>query len=131
MTLFFVDTNIFMYAIGEDHSHKEPSQEIVRKILKGELDCAINTEVLQEVLYRYTAIGKPKIGFQLFDTLIITFQRIWPVEKEDLLEARKIQERHQIKTRDALHAATMKRNDVASLYSYDTDFDRIPGIRRV
>ncbi|MBI2345306.1 MAG: type II toxin-antitoxin system VapC family toxin [Deltaproteobacteria bacterium] len=131
MAITFIDTNIFMYAIGASHPHKAPSTHLVQKILAQQVEAAINTEVLQEVLYRYTAIGKPGIGYQLFDTLIATFGEIWPVDKEDAIAARKLQERYAIKPRDAIHAATMRHNGVTTLYSYDTDFDKIPGFKRI
>lgn len=126
----FIDTNIFMYAIGGHHPHKAPSEHVIQQIVAGELEAVINTEVLQEILYRYSAIGKPQIGFQLFDTLIETFAIIWSVEKEDVVQARTLQAKYGIKTRDAVHTATMQRNAVTTLYSYDTDFDTIPGIQR-
>ncbi len=131
MSLSFIDTNIFMYAIGVSHSCKEPCERLVQRILEGEVEGIINTEVLQEILYRYSSIGKHKIGYQLFDTLIDTFPMIWPVEKEDVVIARQLQQKSDIKTRDAIHVATMKRNDVNILYSYDKDFDRIAGIKRL
>ena len=131
MSLIYLDTHIFMYAIGAEHPFKDPSERLMRKVLDNEIKAIINTEVLQEVLYRYSAIGKPKIGFQLFDTLLGTFPIVWPVVREDLIEARRLQEKYAVKTRDAIHAATMKRNGVHELYSFDTDFDRIPGIRRM
>lgn len=131
MGLVFIDTNIFMYAVGGKHPHKEPSEKIIQKIVAGELEGVINTEVLQEVLYRYAAIDKPKIGFQLFDTMIGTFPIIWSIEREDMIHARRIQERQGVKTRDAIHAATMKRNEVTMIYSFDTDFDRISELKRL
>lgn len=127
----FIDTNIFMYAIGAEHPFKRPSEKVIRKALDGEIEAVINTEVLQEVLYRYSAIGKPKIGYDLFDTIVGTFATIWPVAREDLVDARRLQEKCSIKTRDAIHAATMKRNGVNGLFSFDSDFDRIPAIRRM
>lgn len=131
MPLAFIDTNIFMYAIGGDHANKEPSQNIVDQLVENRIEGAINVEVLQEVLYRYSAIGRPKVGYELFDTLVHTFSIIWPIEKGDLTEARRLQERHGVKTRDAIHAATMKRNGVNTLYSFDRDFDRVPGLQRI
>ncbi len=131
MPASFIDTNIFMYAIGGDHPHKNPSQKIVEQVVDGELEGVINTEVLQEILYRYGAIGKPKIGFKLFDTLVNTFSTIWPIEREDLIQARKLQETQGIKIRDAIHAATMNQHHVTTIYSFDTDFDRIPFLKRI
>src|SRR3990167_5245542 len=118
MTVHFIDTNIFMYAVGAEHPFKAPSQKIVQMISEEKIQGVINAEVLQEVLYRYTAIGKPKIGFELFETLIKTFPVIWSVSKEDVIEAKKFQEKFKIRTRDAIHAATMRRNGVSAIYSY-------------
>lgn len=129
--IFFIDTNIFMYAIGTSHPFKEKAQALIRLIGEGTIKGAINTEVLQEVLYRYSSIGKSKIGYQLFEMLTETFHHVWPVFKEDLIEARTMQEKYSVKTRDAIHAATMFRNGVNRLYSFDTDFDRIPRLKRL
>lgn len=131
MRATFIDTNIFMYAIGVDHPCKKPSIKVVQSVLSGELQAAINTEVLQEILYRYTAIGKSRIGYELFDTVVSTFSEIWSVTREDVLLARKIQEKRRIKTRDAIHAATMQNHHVTQVISFDQDFDRIPGITRI
>ena len=129
--IHFIDTNIFMYAVGQTHPYKDPSQMLINRILQNEVAAATNTEVLQEILYRYTAIDRVKVGFDLVDTILDTFPLIWPVTKEDVGLARRLQARFHIKTRDAIHAATMKNNTVTHLYSYDADFDRLPGINRV
>ncbi|MDO8519986.1 MAG: type II toxin-antitoxin system VapC family toxin [Deltaproteobacteria bacterium] len=131
MALSFIDTNIFMYSVGQAHPFKEPSEAVIRGILNGEIEGVINAEVLQEVLYRYSSIGKSKIGYNLFDTMVNTFSQIWVIEKEDAVEARKMMEKLGIKTRDAIHAATMKRNGVTSIYSFDSDFDDIAWIKRI
>lgn len=131
MDAVFIDTCIFMYAVGADHPHKAPSIAAIQRVLSEELRGVLNTEVLQEILYRYSAIGKPRIGYDLFDTISTTFTTIWPITLEDVRLARHIQEKRRIKTRDAIHASTMQHHKVASVISYDTDFDRIPGIRRI
>lgn len=128
--LEFVDTNVFMYAIGAVHPAKDPCQRLVESITNAERKAIINVEVLQEVLYRYTAIGKAKIGFDLFDTLIQTFAVIWPITREDLIEAKSLQRKYSLKTRDAIHVATMRRHGVTLIWSYDSDFDRVSGIER-
>lgn len=131
MNLVFIDSNIFMYAIGASHPYKTPSENLIRKIVEGQISAATDVEVLQEILYRYGAIGKSKLGYDLFDQILLTLTMIWSVEKEDLVIARKIQEKHDLKTRDAIHIATMTRHHVQTLYSYDKDFDRFPSIKRL
>ncbi len=131
MSLAFIDSNIFMYAVGAPHPYKVPSENVIRKILSGQISGVTNVEVLQEILYRYGAIRKPKLGYEVFDQIILTFRLIWPIETEDLIMARKLQEKHDLKTRDALHIATMVRYHVKTLYSYDKDFDRFKTIKRL
>ncbi len=131
MSLFFIDTNIFMYAIGKSHAFKEPCMSLLNRVESGEVAAVTNTEVLQEILYRYEAIHLPKVGYALFDQITDTFPVIWSVEKEDLLLARQWVEKNHVKTRDAIHAATMKRYQVSELYSFDSDFDRFSFVKRL
>ena len=106
-------------------------QQLIELISTDKIKAAINTEVLQEILYRYTAIDKISLGFELFDTICRTFETIWPITKADLKLARKLQEQYALKTRDAIHAATMTHNQVQLLYSYDKAFDALPKIKRL
>ena len=131
MTLHFIDTNIFMYAIGSSHSFREPSQQLIRMIQEEKIKAIINVEILQEVLYRYHAINKAQIGYDLFEMLLQSFPVIWSVSKEDLLEAKKIQEKYNIKIRDAIHAATMKSNGITRLISTDKEFDHVDIVIRI
>jgi predicted nucleic acid-binding protein len=48
-----VDTNVPMYAAGKSHHLKEPCQRVILAIAKGELNAVTDTEVFQEILYRY------------------------------------------------------------------------------
>lgn len=65
MSAVFVDTNIFIYASGAPSPYKKPAEEILIKIAKNQLKAVTNSEVLQEILYRYYAIKEPKKGFIL------------------------------------------------------------------
>ena len=99
----FIDTNIPMYAAGKDHSFKAPSISLLRAIADGELDAVADCEVFQEILHRYSALGRTEEGSELF-----------------LLFAR-----------DAIHAATMKANGLRVIYSYDRHFDDFSDIERL
>ncbi len=50
---------------------------------------------------------------------------------EDLWECRAILARHDVRPRDAIHAAVMLRTGVRTIVSYDRHFDELPGIDRV
>lgn len=130
--MLFVDTNIFMYAVGKDHPHKEPSLQFFRAVAEGDHEMAINAEVLQEILYRFWAIKKKNEGFELFDYAVKLADWIFPVDHEDAAKARELMGTlGNLPPRDALHAATMIRNKIATVVSYDQHLDLIRQIKRI
>jgi len=83
-------------------------------------------------LHRYTAIDKREaIGPALQVTLDIA-DDVFPIEHRDVMCAAEIaQNPAQLSARDALHIAIMERHGVRSIFSFDADFDRWPGLKRV
>jgi predicted nucleic acid-binding protein len=130
--LIFVDSNIPMYLIGAAHPHKAEAQVILERLIAGGQRLVTDAEVLQEILHRYAAIDKREaIGPALQVTLEIV-DEVMPIEKADVLRAGEIaQNRTLFSARDALHIAVMERYGIGSILSFDTDFDRWPGLRRI
>ena len=58
MPPLFVDTNVFIYAVGRDHPMKRPCVHVIKRIRDGGIVAVINTEIIQEILYRFRAIGQ-------------------------------------------------------------------------
>jgi hypothetical protein len=57
---------------------------------------------------------------------------VFPVEKLDVLRASEItQSGALLSARDAIHIAIMERQAIETILSFDSDFDRWPGLRRV
>ncbi len=128
----FIDTNIFLYAIGRDHPLKPPSVSTIQKIRDGSILAIINTEIIQEILYRFQSIKKLPTGIQLSKEAMLISSRILPVTQRDLLLAIELLELHpEVETRDAFHAATMMNNGVKEIISTDPHFDLIPGVNRI
>lgn len=66
------------------------------------------------------------------DTLYEIIETVIPVNEGDVLLAKDmILMNHRINARDAVHAACMKNNKIKTIFSFDTDFDHIPGIIRI
>ena len=128
----FVDSNIPMYLIGAAHPHKTDAQMILERLIAASERLVTDAEVLQEILHRYTAIDKRKaISLALQVTLDIVDEVI-PIEKADVLRAGEIsQNRARLSARDALHIAIMERHGIRSILSFDSDFDRWPGLQRI
>jgi len=130
--MIFVDSNVPMYLVGAPHPHKTDSQMLLERLIATGERLVTDAEVLQEILHRYTSIGKREaIGPALQTTLEIV-DEVFPIEKAEVLRAAEItQHRISMSARDAVHIAVMERHRVQSILSFDSDFDRWPGLRRI
>ena len=121
-----------MYPIGAAHPHKTEAQVILERLIAAGERLVTDAEVLQEILYRYTAIDRREaIGPALQATLGIVDEAI-PIEKAEVMRAGEIvQNRALMPARDAVHIAVMERHGIRSILSFDGDFDRWPGLHRL
>ena len=126
-----MDANIPMYVAGRDHEYKEPSTRFMRAVARRRVDAVIDVEILQEILYRYRAVRRTSTGFAVFDTVIATIPRIYPILLVDLRTSRAILAEYPgVEPRDAIHVAVMRRAGVRGIVSYDEHVDGIPGVDR-
>jgi predicted nucleic acid-binding protein len=130
--VILIDSSIPMYLVGAPHPRKTETQILLERLVAAGERMVTDAEVLQEILHRYTAIGRrDSIGPALQLTLNIA-DEIYPIEKADVLRAGEIvQSQIALAARDALHIAVMERHGVRSILSFDSDFDRWPGIQRI
>lgn len=130
--MILVDANILMYAAGASHPHKAPSVHVLEQIANGEVAATIDTEVLQEILHRYRAIGRWADGRLVFDLARRLFPAVLPVTAAVMDRARALLDADaSIMARDAVHAAVVLEQRLDAICSFDRDFDRITGIVRV
>jgi uncharacterized protein len=130
--VLLVDANVFMYAAGAAHEHKQPSVSFLSRVGRGELEVAVDAEVLQEVLHRYRALGRWPEGRRVFDLVRTIVPEVVPVDAGAVDAARALLDEHPgLSARDALHAAVVRLVRAGALVSYDTDFDGIEGVRRL
>jgi predicted nucleic acid-binding protein len=129
--VILVDANVIMYAAGAEHPHKRPSVALLDRVARGEVEATIDSEMLQEILHRYRAIGRWEDGRRVYDLARQLFRNVVPVTAEVLDRARRILDTdRRIMARDALHAAVVMAEGLEAVCSWDRDFDRIKGIVR-
>lgn len=132
MARVFLDTNIFLYAIGADSPHKKACRSVLMAVGKGEINGVTSSEVLQEVLHVRSRRVDLKDGIQATRAAAAMVAEVLTVTGEDVLAACRVLERHpQIAARDALHVAVMKASDIHTLISVDKDFDAVKDIKRI
>jgi hypothetical protein len=130
--VIFVDSNVPMYLVGAAHPHKLDAQRLLERHLAERTPLVTDAEVLQEILHRYVAIRRRDAIQPAFDALIAIVEEVYVVDTRAVERAKAIVlERAALSARDAIHVALMEQHGITRIASFDTGFDRIPGIRRI
>lgn len=120
-----------MYVAGRDHPLRDPARRFLERARDGEIEICTSTEVLQEILYRYAALQRRDLAAAVYDLFVQLCPVVLPVTLADTDRAKTLIVGHSlIGVRDALHAAVMLNNSVATIATFDTAFDEIRGITR-
>ena len=129
--MIFVDSNVPMYVAGRDHPLRDPARRFLERARAGEIDLCTSTEVLQEILYRYSALRRRDLAVSVYDLFSQLCPVVFPVTLADTDRAKALigADAH-IGVRDAIHAAVMLNNDVARVATFDEGFDVIAGVTR-
>jgi uncharacterized protein len=130
--VILVDSNILMCAAGVAHPHKQLSLEFLERVAEGEIEGVLDAEVLQEILHRYSAIGRSSDGRLVYDLARQIFPPVIPITSDVLDRARALLDDYEgLMARHALHAAVVEIHSLEAICSYDCDFDRVRTIRRL
>ena len=130
--MILLDANIFMYAAGEAHPNKAGSITLLERVVRGDIEAAADVEVLQEVLHRYRSIGRWADGRRVYDLARQIVSTWVSIDVATLDRARGLLEDDKsLSARDALHAAVYFEEGATAFYSFDKDFDRVPGLHRI
>ncbi len=130
--MIFVDSNIPMYLVGADHPNKTAARLRLEQAIVANEPLATDAEVLQELLHRYTAIGRREAIAPAWDALLGVVDVVHPIELDDVTRARRlVSAAPAISARDAVHLAVMQRRGMSRILTFDTGFDGILGIERL
>jgi uncharacterized protein len=130
--LIFIDSNIPMYLAGARHPLKSDAQLILERLVVARERLVTDAEVLQEILHRYTAIGRRESIGPAFQFILDVVDEVIPIDRTDVLRAGEIvQTRASMSARDAIHIAVMERHGIRSILTFDADFDHWPGLQRI
>lgn len=118
--MIFVDTNVFMYAVGRRHPLVEPARSFFATALAEETPLVTSTEVLQELLHAYLPADRLDDFDAAVELATSRTAEIWPIEPDDVRFARDLATRHVgLSARDLLHLATCLRREVDGIETFD------------
>ena len=130
----FLDVNVPMYAAGKPHLFKEACTWILTQIAAGELLAAIDTEIIQEILYRYGALQEWKLATTMAISVLDLVPVVYPVTPADIALTVSLFEQYApkgVRARDLIHVAVMRNNGLTKIISTDAHFDQIAGVTRL
>lgn len=118
--MIFVDTNVFMYFVGSPHPHQRAAQNFFRRAQREETPLYTSAEVLQEMVHVYTSRRR----MEMLNAALLLIDRygvvVWPLEREDVLAAARLSERHpELSARDLCHLASCRRRGVRQIMTFD------------
>lgn len=115
----FVDSNVFVYAVGRAHPLRETAQMYLRERLDQNVPMITSAEVLQELLHVYLPVGRTETldaALRLAADLTSTL----PVDESDVRAARDLATSQPgLGARDLLHLAVCRRYGASELLSFD------------
>ncbi len=129
--MIFVDSNVPMYVAGRDHPLREPARRFLERARAGDIEICTSTEVLQEILYRYSALKRRDLAASVYDLFSQLCPVVLPVTLADTDRAKALVVSHEaLSVRDAVHAAVMLNNSLSRIATFDAGFDAVEGVTR-
>lgn len=128
----FVDTNIFLRYLTKDEplAYKR-CREVFRKATEDKMTLLTSAMVIAELIWTLLSYYKvPKAEVIEKISIIISTKNLFIADKEILADALVLYSRKNIDFIDAYNAIFMTRHGLDRIYSYDTDFDTVEGIKR-
>lgn len=129
----FLDTNIFLrYLIKADPVKYETCKEIFKKAVEGKIILATSGLVIAELIWTLLSYYKvPKGNIIEKVSIIVSTESIYIPERNIIIDALVLYSSKSIDYIDAYNAVFMKYHSIDEIYSYDSDYDLLDGIKRL
>ena len=118
--MIFVDTNVFMYAVGRPHSLKSLAREFFFEANESGTPLCTSAEVLQELAHVYLPAGRLLVFDAAMMLIASAVVEVWPLEAADVTLARQLHDRYpDLQSRDLCHLASCRRRGVRQIMTFD------------
>lgn len=118
--MIFVDTSVFMYAVGRPHALQTSAQHFFVKANLKETKLCTSAEVMQELAHAYMPTGRLQTFDAALDLIVSAPVEVWPLEGADVALARQLHERYPaLQARDLCHLASCRRRGVREIKTFD------------
>ena len=129
----FVDTNIFLRFLLADHPRQSPAcKKLFERAQAGRVRLVTLPIVIAEIAWVLSSFYKEsakEVARKL--RIILLFEGLDVPHRDALLSATQVFESRGIDFIDAYVSSWLKLEKSNQIYSYDRDFDKVEGIKRV
>jgi predicted nucleic acid-binding protein len=118
--MIFVDSNVFIYAVGRSHPLKAEAQRFfMDSRTKGEI-LVTSAEVLQELLHVYLPVERMETLDAALTLATQGVDRVIPIDSTEVLHARDLIDIHPgLTARDLLHLSVCQLHNIKALKTFD------------
>jgi predicted nucleic acid-binding protein len=128
----FVDSNIPMYLVGKPHPNKDRALAALEKLSYERARLVTSAEVYQEILHRYSALGRLDAVRPAMTVLDDLVDEAFDVGREDVRGAASLLAADpKFSSRDALHLSVMERRQIRFVLTFDRAFERASWVTRL
>ncbi len=118
--MIFVDSNVFIYAVGRPHPLRNEAQDFFLASSEQGKRLATSAEVLQELLHVYLPVGRMATLDAALELATKGIDLVIPINSEMVLLARDLADRHPgLTARDLLHLSVCQLNKIKELKTFD------------
>ncbi len=118
--MIFVDTNVFMYAVGQSHPLRSRAQEFFDESIRDRRPLFTSAEVIQELMHVYLRMKRPHTLDSALELIASAGVQVWPLEEADVILARQLHDRHPtLEARNLCHLASCRRRNVREIKTFD------------
>lgn len=118
--MIYVDTNVFVYAVGRPHPLRTEAQNFFLEARTQGKTLVTSSEAMQELLHIYLPVRRFGTLDHALRLAMETSDQILAIDSQAVLHARLLADEYPaLSARDLLHFAVCQLQDVAELKSFD------------
>lgn len=118
--MIFVDSNVFIYAVGRAHPLRPQAQKFFIESRKRGQVLVTSAEVLQELIHVYLPADRLETLDAALELAIGTLERIIPIDVECVLHARALAPQFpSLSARDLIHVSVCQIHGIHEIQTFD------------
>lgn len=122
--MIFVDSNIFIYAVGRPHPLKDEAQNFFIDSSQKGKRLVTSADVLQELLHAYLPVGRLATLDAAMSLAVKGVDQILPIDSAAVIHAHNLVNQHPgLTARDLVHLAVCQQHKVTELKTFDRNLD--------